>query len=120
MKNKKVISRAKRHKHIRRSMVGTPERPRLSVRRSLQNLYAQIVDDTKANTLFFGSTQDKDIKQKFTYGGNIKAAEYFGQIFAQKAKAKGIVKVVFDRGGYLYHGRVKVFAEALRKGGLEF
>jgi len=101
-------------------MHGTPERPRLVVHRSLKNLSAQVIDDTKKKTIFSYSTLAKEIKQKFPSGGNIKAAEYLGQLFAQKAKEKGITSIIFDRAGYLYHGRIKVFAESLRKGGLEF
>ncbi len=120
MKNKKDILRLKRHKRIRLELSGTAERPRLVVRRSLKNLCAQVVDDTVNKTLFFLSTQDKEIKAKFPYAGNIKAAEFFGEEFAKRAKAKRITQIVFDRAGYLYHGRIKAFAEGLRKGGLVF
>jgi len=102
------------------SMHGTPERPRLVIHRSLKNLSAQVIDDTVKKTIFSYSTLGKEIKEKFPSGGNIKAAEYFGQVFAQKAKEKGITRIIFDRAGYLYHGRVKIFADSLRKGGLEF
>ena len=101
-------------------MWGTEVKPRLVVQRSLQNLTAQVIDDSANKTMFSLSTMDKAVKQKFPTAGNIKAAEVFGQVFAQKAKEKGITKIIFDRAGYLYHGRVKAFAEALRKGGLEF
>ena len=101
-------------------MWGTPLKPRLVVKRSLYNLAAQVIDDSANKTLFSLSTIDKDIKTKFPSGGNIKAAQALGQAFAQKAKEKGISKIIFDRAGYLYHGRVKAFAEALREGGLEF
>lgn len=94
--------------------------PRLVVHRSLKNLYAQAVDDLQSKTLLSVSTQDKEVKQKFPYAGNIKAAEFLGEVFAKRAKEKGISKIAFDRGGYLYHGRVKAFAEGLRKGGLKF
>lgn len=97
-----------------------PDKPRLIVHRSSKNLSAQIIDDTKNKTLFSFSTLDKEIKQKFPAAGNIKAAEYLGQVFAAKAKEKGIARIIFDRAGYLYHGRIKAFADALRKGGLEF
>ncbi|MDD5618743.1 MAG: 50S ribosomal protein L18 [Candidatus Omnitrophica bacterium] len=117
---KKDLLRKKRHNRIKMNMHGTPERPRLVVHRSLKNLSAQIIDDTKKKTIFSYSTLGKEIKQKFPSGGNIKAAEYFGQLFAQKAKEKGITRIIFDRAGYLYHGRVKIFADSLRKGGLEF
>jgi large subunit ribosomal protein L18 len=101
-------------------MFGTQQRPRLILHRSLKNLYAQIIDDTKNKTLFSLSTKDLEIKQKFSYAGNVKAAEFFGEIFARKVKEKGITKIIFDRAGYLYHGRVRAFAEALRKNGMEF
>jgi len=90
------------------------------VHRNLKNLSAQIIDDTKNKSLFSLSTLDKEIKQKFSQAGNVKAAEFFGEVFARRAKEKGISKIVFDRAGYLYHGRVGAFAEALRKGGMEF
>ena len=113
-------SRLKRHRRIRLHISGDNSRPRLVVHRSLRNLFVQIIDDTKNKTLFSLSTMDKEVKTKITYAGNVKATQSFGEIFAAKAKEKGIGKVVFDRAGYLYHGRIKVFAEALRKGGLEF
>lgn len=120
MKNKKALLRAKRHNRIRLRMHGTSERPRLIVRRSLKNIQAQVIDDTQNKILLSGSTQDKQLKQKLASAGNIKASEVFGEIFAKKAIEKGISEIVFDRAGYLYHGRVKAFAEALRKGGLKF
>lgn len=120
MENKKAALRLKRHKRIRLNLSGTAERPRLVVRRSLKNFCAQVVDDALNRTLFSMSTQDKAIKAKFTYAGNVKAAEFFGEEFARQAKAKGFSQIVFDRAGYLYHGRVKAFAEGLRKGGLVF
>ena len=92
----------------------------MNVRRSLKNLFIQIVDDTKRSTLLAASTTDKDIKEKIKYGGNVKAAVLLGEAVAEKAKAKKITCVVFDRGGYYYHGRIKAFAEAARKGGMEF
>lgn len=120
MKDKKEILRAKRHRRIRLHMWGTNQKPRLAMQRTLKNLFAQIIDDTQNKTLFSLSTQDLEVKQKFAYAGNVKAAQFFGEIFAKKAKEKGITKFIFDRGGYLYHGRIKAFAEALRKEGLEF
>lgn len=101
-------------------MHGTTQRPRLVVHRSLNNISAQMVDDTQNKTLFSLSTLDKEIKQKFKSFGNIKAAEFFGEVFAHRAKEKGITKIIFDRAGYLYHGRLKAFADSLRKGGMEF
>lgn len=120
MKNKKGQSRLKRHRRIRLRMLGTGERPRLIINRSLKNLSAQLIDDTKDKTLFSLSTLDKGIRQKFSGAGNIKAAQLFAEIFAGRLKEKGITKIIFDRCGYLYHGRIKAFAENLRKGGLEF
>ncbi|MFH0877850.1 MAG: 50S ribosomal protein L18 [Candidatus Omnitrophota bacterium] len=116
----KRTGRERRHIRLRKRVIGSTEHPRLNVRRSLKNLFAQIIDDTKGVTLVAVSTADKDFSQKVKYGGNIKAAAVLGQVVAQKAKGKNINKVVFDRGGYDYHGRVKAFAEAARKGGLEF
>ena len=101
-------------------MQGNSARPRLILRRSLNNIFAQLIDDTTKNCVFSLTTLDKEVKHKFPSAGNIKAAEFFGERFAQKAKEKGITRIVFDRAGYLYHGRVKAFADALRKGGLEF
>lgn len=101
-------------------MLGTGLKPRLVLYRSLKNLCAQVIDDTNNKILFSMSTLDKEIKQKFASAGNVKAAEIFGQLFAQRAKDKGINKIIFDRAGYLYHGRIKAFAETLRKSGMEF
>jgi len=120
MKEKKEPLRLKRHRRIRVHMQGSEQSPRLIVHRTLKNISAQIIDDTKNITLFSLSTQDKEIKQKFACAGNVKAAEFFGEIFARRAKEKGITKIVFDRAGYLYLGRIKTFAEALRKAGMEF
>jgi large subunit ribosomal protein L18 len=119
-KNKKEDLRHKRHKRIVFKMHADAARPRLVIRRSIKNIYAQIIDDTRNKVLFSFSTLDKEIRQKFPCAGNLKAAEFFGQVFALRAKEKGIIKIVFDRAGYLYHGRVRAFADALRKGGLEF
>ena len=118
--NKKGLLRAKRHGRIRMKMQGTKERPRLVVRRSLNNFCAQIIDDTGNKVLFSFSTANKVFKQEGVASGNIKAAALFGEAFSKMAKEKGISKIVFDRAGYLYHGRVKAFAESLRKGGMEF
>jgi large subunit ribosomal protein L18 len=120
MKSKKETLRLKRHKRIRVGMSGTAERPRLVVRRSLKNFCAQVVDDTVNKTLFSLSTENKELKAKLPYAGNVKAAAFFGEEFAKQAKAKGFNQIIFDRAGYLYHGRVKAFAEGLRKGGLVF
>jgi len=120
MKNKRGLSRQKRHRRIRRYIKCDSSRPRLVVHRSLRNLFAQLVDDTANKTLFSLSTTDKEIKEKFPYAGNAKTAQFFGEVFARRAKEKGFTKIIFDRAGYLYHGRIRIFAEALRKGGLEF
>jgi len=120
MKNKKEALRIKRHIRGKLHLFGEQERPRLVIHRSLKNLYAQLIDDTVKKTLFSLSTQDKEVKGKFASGGNLKAAEFFGEVFARRAKEKGFSKVIFDRAGYLYHGRVKAFADSLRKGGLIF
>jgi len=115
-----VTGRKRRHLHIRKRIAGTTEKPRLSVNRSINNLNAQLVDDLKGHTLFSLSTQSKAIKDKLGSGGNVKGAAIFGEVFAQEAAKKGFSKVVFDRGGYRYHGRIKAFAQACRKKGLVF
>lgn len=109
--------RIHRHKRVRSKVSGTPERPRLNVFRSATNVYAQIIDDTKGITLVSASSLDKEFEGK---GGNCEAAKKVGLLLAQRAKDKGISAAVFDRGGYLYHGRVKALAEGAREGGLEF
>jgi len=110
-------ARLKRHARVRKTVSGTPERPRLCVFRSLKNLSAQIIDDKSATTLVSASTLDKEFEG---YGGNKEAAKKLGEIMAKKAIDSGITTVVFDRGGYLYHGRVHEFAEGAREGGLKF
>jgi len=120
MKNEKEVSRIKRHKRLRQRIVGSKERPRLSVHRSLRNLYVQFVDDVNEKTLCAISTMDSKLKEKIKYGGNLKAAQVLGETAALLAKSKGISRVVFDRGGYIYHGRIKAFAESARKSGLVF
>ena len=113
--------REKRHKRIRKKIVGTIERPRLSIRRSTGHLYAQVIDDTAGKTLVSFSTLSPDLKDKIKKNaGNVKGAVILGSAVAEKCKKEGITKVVFDRAGYLYHGRVKALAEAARKGGLSF
>jgi large subunit ribosomal protein L18 len=107
-----------RHKRIRENLTGTSERPRLCVFRSNANIEAQIIDDTKQTTLVSASTLEKDLEIK--NGGNVEAAKLIGAEIASRAKKAKITKVVFDRGGYLYHGRVKALAEAARENGLEF
>ena len=105
------------HQRIRRKLRGTSERPRLAVFRSVAHIYAQVIDDAEGTTLVSASSVDKGAK---TSGGNVAAAKAIGKLVAERAKEKGIKKVVFDRGGYLYHGRVKALADAAREAGLEF
>ena len=109
--------RIKRHKRVRGKISGTAERPRLSVFRSESNIYAQIIDDVAANTLVAASSVEKGFEGN---GGNIEAAKKVGAMIAERALAKGIEEVVFDRGGYVYHGRVQALAEGAREGGLKF
>ena len=108
------------HERIRKRLTGSPVRPRLAVFRSNKHIYAQIIDDSKGTTLIAASTRDADAKKDLKQGGNIAAAKAVGKLVAQRAKAKGIDAVLFDRGGYLYHGRVKALAEAAREAGLKF
>ena len=116
----KEQKRVYRHQRIRKSVVGSTERPRLCLHRSLNHLQAQIIDDTSGKVILGKSTSAKELCGKTKSGGNISAASILGEALAAVAKKKGITKVCFDRGGYLYHGRVKAFAEAARKAGLEF
>ena len=110
-------ARRKRHLRVRSKISGTPERPRLCVFRSAKNIYAQIIDDVNGKTLVSASTLEKD----FTgYGGNVEAAKKIGALVAERAKKKKIETVVFDRGGFIYHGRVQALAEGAREGGLKF
>ncbi len=120
MSNIKDVKRHFRHQRIRKTVVGTTQRPRLCLHRSLKNIQAQIVDDETGKVLLGKSTLAKDVRSKIKTGGNQKAAEVLGETFAVEAVKKGIKQVAFDRGGYLYHGRIKAFAEAARKAGLEF
>lgn len=119
-KESKNSKRKVRHVRVRRKVLGTPERPRLSIYKSLSNMYAQIIDDTTGSTLVSASTLDKDLKGKVEYTGNKEAAKLVGAMVAKRALDKGIDKVVFDRGGYIYHGRVKELAEGAREAGLQF
>jgi large subunit ribosomal protein L18 len=116
----KEIKRDSRHKRIRKYLSGTKDQPRLCVHRSSGNLYAQVIDDVSGKVLFGKSTLAKELKGKFKNGGNMDAAAALGELFASIAIKNGIKKVCFDRGGYQYHGRVKAFAEAARKSGMEF
>ena len=113
-------ARLRKHARVRKKVSGTPERPRMCVFRSLNHIYAQIIDDTTGNTIVSASTLDEAIKGKVAFGGNKDAAKEVGKLVAQKAMDKGVKSVVFDRGGYIYHGRVKELADAAREAGLEF
>ena len=115
---KKYVNLKKRHYRIRKKIVGTATVPRVSVRRSLANLHVQIVDDTAGRTIAALSTVSEKLKSAVAYGGNRKAAEQLGILLAAAIKEKGIKRVCFDRGGYAFHGRVKVLAETLRKQGI--
>ena len=114
--NKRNEIRQRIHSRIRRKMAGTAERPRLNVYRSLNHIYAQVIDDSKGETLASAST----LAAKIPTGGNVASAKEIGKTIAELAVSKGIKKVVFDRGGYLYHGRIKALADAAREAGLEF
>ena len=109
--------RGRIHKRIRSRVAGTQERPRLAVFRSLNHIYAQVIDDAQGHTLVAAASTVKDLKGK---GGNVEGAKAIGKAVAERAKEKGIKRVVFDRGGYQYHGRVKALADAAREAGLEF
>ena len=109
-----------RHERIRKGLEGSSDRPRLCLHRSIKNLQAQIIDDVSGKIILGKSTLAKDVRTKIKTGGNINAATVLGEALAVEALKKGITKVCFDRGGYLYHGRIKAFAEAARKSGLQF
>jgi len=113
----KNATRQRVHDRIRKKLQGTAERPRLNVYRSLNHIYVQVVDDLNGKTLVSASTAESEGKKS---GGNVAAAKEIGKAIAERAKARGITKVVFDRGGYIYHGRVKALADAAREGGLKF
>ena len=116
-KKSRAESREIRHTRVRNKISGTAERPRLAVYRSNTGIYAQVIDDTKGNTLASASTLDKEVKTK---ASNIEAAKEVGTLIAKRATKAGIKTVVFDRGGYIYHGKIKALAEAAREAGLEF
>lgn len=116
---KRIPGRERRHWHVRRKVAGTAERPRVCVFRSLRHIYAQVIDDRARRTLAAASSLDAALRGKVD-GGNVGGAEAVGEELARKAIARGITQVVFDRGGYKYHGRVKALAEGARKGGLRF
>jgi len=115
-------ARERRHARVRKKVSGTPERPRLNVYRSLEHIYAQVIDDTKGHTLVSASTLDKEVVKQLGKEGKPKVdeAKLVGQIVAERAKQAGITTVVFDRGGYRYHGRIKALADGAREAGLEF
>ena len=117
MAKKKQVARDRRHRRVRKKVEGTPDRPRLAVFRSSRHIVAQVIDDIAGVTLAAASTHEKDFEG---YGGNAEAAAKVGALAAERAKAAGITKVVFDRGGNRYHGRVKALADAARDAGLEF
>jgi len=118
--NEKEFKRMARHRRTRKKVIGTTDQPRICIHRSNKNFSAQVIDDSQGKVLFGMSTLAKDVKGKVKSGGNIDAAGSLGVVFAAEAQKKGIKKVCFDRGGYMYHGRVKAFAEAARKAGMEF
>ena len=120
MKKSKNTIRLKRHWRLRKNINGTAERPRLNVFRSLNNIYAQVIDDEAKVTLVSASTLDKEIKAACPNGSNVAAAKEVGKLVAKRALEKGIDTVVFDRGGYIYHGRVQALAEGAREAGLKF
>jgi large subunit ribosomal protein L18 len=112
--------RVKRHKRVRKNLTGTPEKPRLCVFRSNKNISCQIIDDVNKVTLASASSLEKELKAELANGGNKEAAKKIGEIVAKRALEKGIEVVTFDRGGFLYHGRVKELADGAREGGLKF
>ena len=114
------VARVRRHQRIRRTIRGTAERPRLNVFRSLEHIYAQVVDDDMGNTLASASTLDPELQEQMKGLTKTQQAEQVGQLVARRALARGLRQVVFDRGGYPYHGRVKALADGARQGGLEF
>jgi large subunit ribosomal protein L18 len=117
----KVARRQRAHKRVRNRVAGTPERPRLAVFKSDRHLYAQLIDDQAGHTLAQASTLDPEVRGRLDGGtGNLAAAKAVGTVVAERAKARGVAKVVFDRGGYIYHGKVKAIADAAREQGLEF
>lgn len=120
MKDKKILARMKRKTRVRSRVKGTSERPRLNVFRSLKHIYAQAIEDSTGRTLVSVSSLSPELKGSFKYSGNVEAAKKVGELIAKKCLEKGIQKVVFDRNGYLYHGRVKALAEAARTAGLVF
>jgi large subunit ribosomal protein L18 len=119
-KNSRSIARARRHVRVRKKLMGTTERPRLNVFRSLSGIYAQVIDDQTGRTLLSASSVDHDLREKLKGMKKSEQAKLIGQTLAERAKSKGIESVVFDRGGYRYIGRVKALADGAREGGLQF
>lgn len=119
-KKSRSLIRAKKHRRLRNHLVGTPDRPRLCVFRSNKNMYVQVIDDEAGNTLVAASTLDKDLKGDLEHTNDVAAAKALGTAIAKKAIEKGIKEVVFDRGGYIYKGKVAALADAAREAGLEF
>jgi large subunit ribosomal protein L18 len=119
-KNTRSIARVRRHTRVRKNLVGTAERPRLNVFRSLSSIYAQVIDDETGRTLISASSVDRELREKLKGMKKAEQAKLIGQTLAERAKSKGINAVVFDRGGYRYIGRVKAFADGAREGGLQF
>jgi large subunit ribosomal protein L18 len=120
MKIEKPGAKRRRHLRVRKKVSGNSERPRVCIFRSLKHIYLQAMDDSRGVTLISVSSLDPSFKAKMSYGGNLAAAKIAGELMAERLKEKGITRIVFDRGGYKYHGRVRKAAEALRKGGIEF
>ncbi len=118
--NIRELARKKRHARLRKKVSGTPDMPRLNVFRSLNHIYAQIIDDTTGRTLASASTLDKEFKEEKGHKGNISMAKKVGSLIALRALQGGITRIVLDKGGFKYHGSVKAFAEAAREGGLKF
>jgi len=114
------VARLRRHRRVRKHVLGTPERPRLDVFRSLRHIYAQVIDDSQGHTLVSASTIDPEVEAQLQGLTKTEQARVVGKVLAERALKQGIKQVVFDRGGYMYHGRVKTLADAAREGGLEF
>ena len=119
-KESRTAARENKHRRLRNRLAGTAERPRLAVFRSNNHMYAQIIDDTVGNTLVSASTLQKDVKAELEKTNNVDAAAYLGKVIAERAKEKGITDVVFDRGGFIYQGKIKALADAAREAGLNF
>ncbi len=112
--------RQRTHRRLRQTLTGTPERPRLCVYRSLRHIHAQLIDDVSGRTLVSASSVDKEVRQQLKGGGNVASAKVIGKVVAERARAAGVEMVVFDRGGYQYHGRIQALADAAREAGLKF